>query len=218
MSHGSRTADVRLGVSVLFLVAPLVWLVIVPSGTSGAPPEIRGLTEPYRTIDAAAAETGVIATLTVQEGEVVSQGQCLAKLDCDVLTVLLAIARHGMEAKGRLQAARAELKLKEERAQNFATAFASGHARPEELRRAKTDLAIAQAQLLAVEEELALKRLDSSMRRSNRRLSIEPCVRPSMQWCRKFTRTRGSLLLQTPPPCLRSCSWIHCWQSSPSRP
>ena len=132
----------------------------MPDDSLGAPPLIGGLTEPYRTIDVAANESGVIAERYVREGQVVSKGEGLATLDCKVLSALLAIARQGMESRGRLEAAQAELQLKEDRYERFTTVFASGHARPEELQRAQTDLAIARAHLLAAEEDLVLKRLE----------------------------------------------------------
>ncbi len=132
----------------------------LPSARGAAPPVARGLTEPYRLIDVAAIETGVIAAMLVSEGDVVTQGQALATLDSELLRTALNIAQQSKECRGRLLAAKAEVKLKEDRARSFAEVFASGHARPEEVRRAETDLEIARAQLLAAEEDLVLKQLE----------------------------------------------------------
>lgn len=143
----------------------IITIALMTTGTAPAvaqdgSPAIRGLTEPYRTIDVAATESGAIASLGVREGDVVQQGQELAALNCQALTALLAIAKHGMESKGKLHAAEAEVRLREERAENFASVFASGHARPEEVRRAETDLAVARAHLLAAQEELVQRQLE----------------------------------------------------------
>ena len=160
MSFGSNTGNLPLRVNSVPILALVLCLLHAPSGTLGAPPGIRGLIEPYRTIDVAASESGVIAELHVREGQAVTKGEILATLDCKLLSALLAIARQSMEARGRLEAAQAELQLKEDRAKNFAVVFANGHARPEELRRAETDRAIARAHLRAAEEDRVLKRLE----------------------------------------------------------
>ncbi|MGD9128753.1 MAG: efflux RND transporter periplasmic adaptor subunit [Planctomycetia bacterium] len=144
----------------LFLVCVVMCAFAVPGVALGEPVMVRGLTEPYRTIDVAANESGVIAQIHVHEGQSVHKGDRLATLDCQLLSRLSSIAKQGMEAKGRLQAAQAEMRLKEQRAKNFAAAFEAGHARPEEVRRAETDLAVARAQVLAAEEDLTLKKLE----------------------------------------------------------
>ncbi len=144
----------------LLLLVALLCIVTAPNSMLGAAPEIRGLTEPYRTIDVAATESGVIAELRVHEGQEVTKGEVLATLDHKLHLAMLAIARQAMEARGRLKAAHAELQLKEDRDKNFAAVFANGHARPEEVKRVQTDLDIARANLLATEEDLALKRLE----------------------------------------------------------
>ena len=61
--------------------------------------QVDGFTEPYRTIDIAAAETGIIAEINVEEGDTVRRGQVLAVLDRDVLLALLAIAEQGMHSR-----------------------------------------------------------------------------------------------------------------------
>jgi RND family efflux transporter MFP subunit len=155
-----HTGVLRLRVGFPPLLAPMFCVLTALKGAGDEPPQIRGLTEPYRSIDVAATESGVIAALHVREGQTVAKGEVLAALDCRLLTAMLSIAKQGMQATGRLDAARAEVQLKEDRAKSFAAVFASGHARPEELQRAETDLAIARAYLRAAEEDLVVKRLE----------------------------------------------------------
>ncbi|MFO7905604.1 MAG: efflux RND transporter periplasmic adaptor subunit [Planctomycetota bacterium] len=147
---------------IVFRYSRLICLLLVPlsSGWGADAPQLRGLTEPYRTIDVAAVETGVVSEMLVREGDTVGVDQALAKLDIDLLQSLLTIAEHSKEARGRLQAARAEMKLKADRAKRFAEVLSSGHARPEEVRRAETDLEISRGNLLAAEEDLVLKQLE----------------------------------------------------------
>ena len=47
--------------------------------------QVEGFTQPYRTINVAAVEVGIITAIDVREGDVVSRGQILATLDQEVL-------------------------------------------------------------------------------------------------------------------------------------
>ena len=119
-----------------------------------------GFTEPYRTTDVAAVETGIVVSLAVHEGQSVRQGDVLATLDNDVHTALLAIADQGRQSEGVLNAALAEHRLRQSRLEKLGTLRAKGHARQEEVERAKADLAIAEAQILSAREERAIKQLE----------------------------------------------------------
>lgn len=121
---------------------------------------VQGLTEPYRTVEVAAAETGVIEELCVREAETVERGQRLAKLDSELLVALLAIAEQAAESKGILNSAIAELALQQERLNSYEAVFAKGHARQEEVVRARADVAVAEARLLAAREDLEKRRLE----------------------------------------------------------
>jgi RND family efflux transporter MFP subunit len=121
---------------------------------------IEGFTEPNRRIDVAPAETGTIATLAVREGERVHRGQQLASLDCDVLQVSLDIARSGMTACGRRNSAVAERDVRKNRLEKLELLRQGGHASQEEVDRARGDLAVAEAALLAAEEQHQLDRLE----------------------------------------------------------
>ena len=72
----------------------------------------EGFTEPYRKIEVAAAETGVVEKLLVREGDRVVKGQTLATLDTDVLVVSKEIATANTKAKGKLDFAQAERDLR----------------------------------------------------------------------------------------------------------
>ena len=122
--------------------------------------EIDGFTEPFRTIRVASPEAGIITRLDVKEGDKVEPEQVLAQLDDDVHLALLAIADQSMNAKGRRDATQAEVTMRKARLETFERLRASGHARQEELDRARSELAIAQGQLKAAEEDLMLKKLE----------------------------------------------------------
>ncbi|MEQ8786460.1 MAG: efflux RND transporter periplasmic adaptor subunit [Pirellulaceae bacterium] len=122
--------------------------------------EIDGFTEPFRTIAVATAETGVVVALEVSPGDVVAEGQLLARLDSDIHEALLEIARQTMHSRGKIESARAEYDLRLQRMKKFEALRAKGHARQEELERARADVAIAEAQVRAAEEEMLVRQLE----------------------------------------------------------
>lgn len=145
-------------------IPSVVTLLMVLLGVPGLSPawevQIEGFTEPYRTIDVAAAETGVITAIAVREGETVRQGQTLATLDMEVFLATLQIAKLSMEARGKLGAAQAELELRKRRFEKLQALRAEAHASEQELERAQRDLAVAQAEVEAATEELQIRKLE----------------------------------------------------------
>ncbi len=134
--------------------------VVLTTATSAAAIELEGYTEPYRSIDVAADETGTIDKVLVREGQIVKAGQPLVKLNCDVYRALLATAEHNMKAKGRLDAATANLHLRQDRLNKLRPLRRDGHARQEEVDRAAAELAVAEADVRTAQEELVTRRLE----------------------------------------------------------
>lgn len=65
-----------------------------------------------------------------------------------------------MEAQAQLKSAQAELNMRRQRLEKLEQLRDQGHARQEEVERARTDLTIAEAHLLAADELLEVKRLE----------------------------------------------------------
>lgn len=132
--------------------------------TSAASPvaglELEGFTEPFRTINIAADETGIIDEVLVHEGEKVESGQPLARLNSEVHRTLLAIAEQGMQAEGRLDAALADRQLRQDRYAKLESLRVDGHARQEEVDRAATELAVAEANVRTAREDRLTKKLE----------------------------------------------------------
>jgi RND family efflux transporter MFP subunit len=124
--------------------------------------DVDSFTEPYRTINVSTAEQGIITKLLVKEGDTVHEGQLLATLDMDVLEAAKEIAKAGKDSLGRIKSATAAVDLKKERFEKLQALQEEGHAHPEEVLRAKTELEIAQAELLAAEEDKKIKELEFS--------------------------------------------------------
>jgi RND family efflux transporter MFP subunit len=121
---------------------------------------VDSFTEPYRTINVSSAEQGVITKLLVKEGDTVHVGQLLATLDTDVLEAAMEIAKVSKESMGRIKSAQAAAELKKDRFKKLQDLQADGHAHAEEVSHAKTELEIAEAELLAAKEEQKIKELE----------------------------------------------------------
>ena len=120
----------------------------------------EGFTEPYRTIHVAAPEAGIIGQTLVEEGSVVRKGDPLVQLDVDLQQALLAIAEAGKEARGRVDASQAEVRLRQHMLSALEALRSTGHAQAEEVERARADLAIAEGQLTTAREQQQLKQLE----------------------------------------------------------
>jgi len=138
--------------------------------------EYDGFTEPSRRVNVASVETGTIKTVEVQEGSVVQKGQILARLDDDLFLALVAIAEESMRAQGALKSAEAELGMRRERWEKICELREQGHARQEELDRARMDVEVADARVLSVNELTQLKRLELEKARIQlaRRVVVAP--------------------------------------------
>lgn len=117
----------------------------------------EGFTEPLHTIQIAAAEPGVIQSLLVREGDRVATGDVLCKLDAAVLEATLASAQIKQGSQGKLQAAEATLKNKENTLKQMQILLTRQHASAKEVLQAELDFELAQANLQSAQDELKLQ-------------------------------------------------------------
>ena len=122
--------------------------------------DIESFTEPYRSIDVAAVESGILIGVHVKEGQKVDKDQPLAELNQDVLKLSVEIARTNSEATSAIRAAEAELKLQTDRLARLQQLRAKDNATEDEVNRAILDREVAEARLLAAQENIAVKRLE----------------------------------------------------------
>jgi RND family efflux transporter MFP subunit len=160
----------------------------------------EGFTEPNRKIDVAAAETGTVAKLLVREGDHVTRGQPLALLDNDVLEVSREIAATAVQAKGKLESAGAERDVRRTRLERLEVLRAQGHASQEEVDRARGDLSVAEANLLAVREqrqldELERKKIEAMIERRTLRSPIDGIVAKTLKDEREFVSSNAAAVL-----------------------
>jgi len=122
--------------------------------------EIEGFTEPFRQIDVAAAEAGILDKILVKEGDEIQKGQLLGELNYEVLSASLKIADTSRKATGKASSAKAELRLKTERYEKLKQLLERQHATQEEVDRTAVEKEVSEAQLLVVEEERTIRNLE----------------------------------------------------------
>jgi RND family efflux transporter MFP subunit len=122
--------------------------------------QVPGFTEPYRRIQVACSETGIVATVDVRVGQRVEGGQTLATLESSEHRALLELAEHQMAAQGRLEAAMAEARLRQARLENVTELAAQGYANGEELQRAQMESEVADAHVQSAREDLVARALE----------------------------------------------------------
>jgi len=159
--------------------------------------EIEGFTEPYRNIDVAAAEPGIIEKIHVKEGERVAAGQLIAELNHDVLKASLAIADKTRNARGKLESAKAESRLKQERLEKLKILLGRNHASQEEVDRTQVEMEVAAADLLNAEEELEIR--DLEYHRTMTQIEMRMIRSPIDGWVTKQFVDQGEYVSPTNP-------------------
>jgi len=153
---------------------------------------VEGFSAPYRVIEVATVETGIVEKVDVREGTFINQGDVLAKLDTGLHESQRILAEAGMQAKGEIEAAKAEFDLRNRRSESLEKLLVSKHARSEEVERARTDLAIARANLLAAEERRHIKELE--YKRITRQIEQRTIRAPQAGWITKVTKEQGEYM------------------------
>jgi len=134
-------------------------LVLLCTATAAAL-EVDGFTEPFRSVDVACGETGIVAEMAVEEGDAVAKGDVIAVLDRDLHAILVRMAAQSKEATGRLNAAVAELEMRQARLVKLEELRARGFGRQEEVERGTADVAIAEANVQTAREDRMIKQID----------------------------------------------------------
>lgn len=112
----------------------------------------EGFTQPEQEIEVGAPDTGILASLKVQEGDLVKQEQILGALDNRVQEASLRIAKAKQKASGELKSAQAQARLHQTRLNRLLPLLARGAAQQAEIDRERADLAIAKAKVQAARE------------------------------------------------------------------
>jgi RND family efflux transporter MFP subunit len=135
-------------------------LMMAVTASSSCAQDNEGYTAPFREIELAAAEPGLLVSIDVREGDEVQADSIVARLDHEVAKASLAVARQQMESVGQLRSAAAEFRLRQDRWQKLTILRGKQHASDEEVALAETEKDVAEARMLAVKEAIEVKRLE----------------------------------------------------------
>lgn len=159
VAHASTFVDAPRFFMFRFLLISML-LCVFNGGTARAQYRTEAFTEAFHKVELSPAEPGILARLFVAEGDAVKAGDPLAALDARVLEVSLKIARQSMQSQGRLKAAKAERDLKAQRLEKLNELKQKGYSHSEEIERAVADVEVAEANVLAATEQLAVDALE----------------------------------------------------------
>lgn len=161
----------------------LAALIVITTGwtTSTFAQVTRSFTEPYQHSEVSAAELGIVDTIDVKVGAAVQANQVLGRLNSGVLIESRRLAQHRAESTARVDAARADLKLKQTMYENLQPLLSAGHANPSEVDRSKTEYEQAQAAFRIAADEMTeakieLARIDAQLRQRQIRSPIDGIV------------------------------------------
>jgi RND family efflux transporter MFP subunit len=167
--------------------------------------DLEGFTEPIRKLDLIPPEPGIIASLAVHEGDRVKKDQLLGSLDCDTQRVALKIAQNNAAAHGRLDSAMAERDLRRWRLAKLQKLRREGNANEEEVTRMASELAVAEANVLAAAEQhaadaLEAERIASTIERRMMRSPFDGVVTRIFREEREFVGSNNSPVMTIMQP------------------
>ncbi len=140
----------------ILLLAPLMAAASSGEGVK----TISGFSEPYRHIEVASPESGVISAVKVKEGEKVSAGQVLVSLDTTVLDAYYRTAKARSEADGAVKVLEVKVSLKQKIFAQMEELRKTGSATLNEVEKAQADLSVAEAELESAKEAIAIHELE----------------------------------------------------------
>jgi len=136
----------------VLIITVLLWVRPVAAAT------FETFLEPAQVVDISAPFRDRIDSIHVRENDKVHQGTLLAELSTRVLKARLAQAEQAAREHGETDAARALIAMRKNRVRMLKELKKSGNARAQELSTAKTELAMARADLQSALEKQRLKK------------------------------------------------------------
>lgn len=134
-------------------VFALAVVLSVGSGTASGL-QFDGFLQPYRQVEVASEETGILQELLVREGDRVEVATPVARLSSDAEQVLFELASHQAQSRGSLIAAEKTLQKRREVLAQIRRMHEQKNANESELLRASLELELAEARLIAARDEM----------------------------------------------------------------
>jgi len=181
MNHARCTCRAALagpGRALLFAM-----LLALP-GAAAAQDELSGfdcLIEPNAVVRVSTREDGILASMEVDRGDVVEEGQVLAHLESGVEEIAVKLARARTEMRGTMESRRAAVEYRRRQAKRVQDLYANKAASFTEQDQAATDLLLAQKELQDVAEtmklaEIELERAEQALARRTIRSPVDGIV------------------------------------------
>ncbi len=179
-AHGGRpdlgksanvSMKIVLGLFVFFVFQPMFGVAQVKTS----------VTEPYETSKIAAAEQGVIQQIEIREGQTITAGEVLARMDQGILPESRKLAELRANSESRINATKAGLKLRLSQKENMDELIKAGHANPFEVQQVVAKFEQATAEYEGALEERSenraeLDRIDAEIVRRSIRSPISGIV------------------------------------------
>lgn len=129
---------------------------------------LEGFTQPCRTIQLAAGDSGRVAIVNVKDGDSVAKGQLLLQLDTSVLEARRRIAQSDIDATAKINRLKVEHNVRKRRLKQLQALEGQGRGSTEEILRAEADEQVALFNLKEAEEErekfkLRLKEIEADI-------------------------------------------------------
>ena len=131
------------------------------NSTEGKAEEGDTYVEPYHSIEMSAVEAGVIREILVKEGDQVTKGQELLRLDTEVIEAELAVAKAQAESKGRIMSAEAEHSQQKQRYEQILSLRKRGSSNQAEVDRESANLKSLEGSLLSAKEDQEIAALNA---------------------------------------------------------
>lgn len=179
------------------ITAPIIFAAIVlvftqPTLAQSEDYSIDGFIEPFRKIELSSDETGAIAKMMVEEGDLVTQNDVIAQLDSRVQEIQLEIASKVADSTSQQRAAGNTLRKRHAISQRLEQLQQQGHASESEIIRADLEKAIAEANYFNSVEENAVREIEK--RRAEIQLEKRTIRAPFGGFIAKIARREGEFL------------------------
>jgi RND family efflux transporter MFP subunit len=130
------------------------------AGPSWDRPALDGVLLPYRDIDIATTEVGIIESMLVKPGDKVVAGQEIGQLDLGHLRVVIRKAEAEAAAHGKIDQIHAELNFAQTKLDTFLSLRNDSHASKLEISRARLEVEQIKGKLLDAEETIEIAKLE----------------------------------------------------------
>ena len=159
--------------------------------------QLEGFSEPFRQIDLSSDESGAIAVLNVEEGQLIKENDVVCKLDTSVQEIQLEIAKHLATSDAELAAAKENFNKRNEITHRINRLVSQGHATNSEQLRSEMELRIAKARFLTAEQDLKVREIEH--RRARMQLERRTVRAPFTGVVSKIHKRQGEYISPVSP-------------------